>query len=140
MLPESSPLALAAYRLEKAWNLLKDAQLLLEAGQWSSANNRAYYALFHGMRALLATQLMDFRKHSAVISAYNKEFVHTGVMDRAFLTVVNNASIIRNHSDYDDFYICSQEETAELVADVTPFLQAAEAYLLSLGCQIPSNY
>lgn len=137
MPPESAPLSLAVYRLEKAWELLKDARLLFGAGQWASANNRAYYALFHGMRALLATKAMDFRKHSAVIAAFNKEFIHAGAMDRAFLTVINNASIIRNHSDYDDFYICSQEETAELIADVAPFLQAVEAYLRFAGCQIP---
>lgn len=139
MLPESTPLALAAYRAEKARELLKDAQLLFKAGQWSSANNRSYYALFHGMRALLATKAMDFNKHSAVIAALNREFIHTGAMDRAFLTVINNASIIRNHSDYDDFYVCSQEETAELIADVMLFLQAAEEYLFSAGCQIPSK-
>ena len=134
---ETAPMSLASYRLEKAMSLLRDAQLLFNAGQLASANNRAYYALFHGIRAVLALQQKDFKKHSAAIAAFNQDYIHTGLFDRAYITVINHASIIRNHSDYDDFYICSQEETAELLQDVAKFLVAVSAYLGEQGCRQP---
>lgn len=136
MRPESAPHDLAVYRLEKARVLLSDAQLLFDAHQWSSANNRAYYCIFHAMRAILALRQMDFKKHSGVISAFGREYIHTGLFDRRFSTVINNASIIRNHSDYDDFYICSGEETKQLIADAADFLEAVAKYLIKQGCNI----
>lgn len=129
MLPESAPRDLAFYRLSKAKEMLKDASLLYDADQWSSANNRAYYSIFHGMRAVLALRQMDFKKHSAVIGYFNREYIHAGIFSREYLTIINNASIIRNHSDYDDFYLCSKEETHELIEDARRFLAAVEEYL-----------
>lgn len=136
MLPESAPHDLAVYRLNKARLLLKDAQLLFDAHQWSSANNRAYYCIFHAMRAVLALRQMDFKKHSGVISAFGRDFIHTGLFDRRFATIINNASIIRNHSDYDDFYICSGEETKQLIIDAEDFLQAVAQHLHEQGCMV----
>jgi len=121
--------ALARYRFEKAETMLRDASLLFQANQLASANNRAYYCVFHAMRAVLALQDMDFKKHSAVIAAFNRDFIHTGSFDRSFGTVINNASLIRNHSDYDDFYLCSRQETAELITDAEKFLKAVGAFL-----------
>lgn len=129
MLPESAPRDLAQYRLDKAKEMLKDATILFEADQWSSANNRAYYSVFHGMRAVLALRQVDFKKHSAVIGYFNKEYIHAGVFAREYLTIINNASIIRNHSDYDDFYLCSKEETRELIEDAKRFTDAVETFL-----------
>lgn len=134
MLPEAAPMELANYRLSKAEALIQDAKLLYDADQWASANNRAYYSLFHAMRAVLALRQMDFKKHTAVISTFHRDYINTGAFDRRFSTVITNASIIRNHSDYDDFYICSQEETNDLIRDVQDFLGAVQDYLKSQGC------
>lgn len=134
MLPEAAPMDLAMYRLSKAEDLIRDACLLYNADQWASANNRAYYSLFHAMRAVLALRQMDFKKHTAVISTFHRDYINTGAFDKKFATVITNASIIRNHSDYDDFYICSQEETYDLISDVQGFLGAVKGYLKSQGC------
>ena len=136
MLPESAPLDLAVYRLSKAKDLIQDARLLYNADQWASANNRAYYSLFHAMRAVLALQQMDFKKHTAVISTFHKDYINTGAFDKRYSTVITNASIVRNHSDYDDFYVCTQEETSDLIHDVHDFLLSVEAYLKSQGCAL----
>lgn len=136
MLPESAPHSLAAYRLEKSKSLLKDALLLFNAGQWASANNRAYYSLFHAMRAVLALRQLDFKKHTAVIAAFHKDYIHSGAFDKKYSAVISNASIIRNHSDYDDFYLCNREETDDLIRDVQEFVDAVENYLQEQGCSL----
>lgn len=131
---EATSADLAKYRLEKTRVMLADARLLFEANQLASANNRAYYCIFHTIRAVLALREMDFRKHSAVISAFNRDYIREGIFDRSFGTIINNASLIRNHSDYDDFYLCSHSETSELIADASVFLEAVTEYLRGQGC------
>ncbi len=43
----------AKYRIERAGEDLEAAHLLFDAGNYRIANNRAYYAMFHAMRAVL---------------------------------------------------------------------------------------
>ncbi len=61
---------LSLYRLSKAEAYLKDAQTTLKMGLYDTAANRSYYAVFHAMRALLALEGKDFKKHSRLISYF----------------------------------------------------------------------
>ena len=56
------------YRLEKAYNCLNDAKLLLDNESYMTAANRAYYAIFHGARAIMAIDGEDRKRHSGVIA------------------------------------------------------------------------
>lgn len=66
---------LARYRLKMAREKLESGKLLLDQSRYGDAASRAYYALLHGARALLATKGLDSRKHSGVISLFNRHFV-----------------------------------------------------------------
>lgn len=136
MQPDVVPNELAVYRFERASEMLTDAKLLYQAGQWASANNRAYYCIFHGMRAALALKQMDFKKHSGVISAFGREYILGGLFPKRFATTISHASIIRNQSDYDDFYICSGAETGELIRDAEEFLAYLREFLLEQDCKV----
>lgn len=46
---------LAQYRVETAKDDLRAAKILLDAGEYKAANNRAYYAIFHAINAVHAT-------------------------------------------------------------------------------------
>ncbi|MEW6661305.1 MAG: HEPN domain-containing protein [Bacillota bacterium] len=52
-------LELARYRLEMAEKKLESAKMLLDQSHFADATSRAYYALLHGARALLATKGLD---------------------------------------------------------------------------------
>ena len=43
-----------------------------------SCINRAYYAVFYGVRGVLALEGTDFKRHKDVVAYFNKEFVATG--------------------------------------------------------------
>lgn len=62
--------SLSEYRLEKAKESLKYAKLLFENNGYAEAANRAYYAIFHASRAVLALDGVDRKKHSGVISYF----------------------------------------------------------------------
>ena len=58
----------------KAQQSLEASRLLLEGGYPDFAVARAYYTMFYLASAFLASQNLGFSKHSAVISAFGREF------------------------------------------------------------------
>ena len=120
---------LSKYRLERAEEMLKTARRDLDAGDYASANNRAYYCIFHAMRATLALTGEDYKKHSGVISRFSEQYLKTKVLPPELSKIISMASIIRNRSDYEDFYICSVSDTKKLVSDASLFLDAVTAFL-----------
>ena len=111
--------------------MLKTAKRDLEAGDFASANNRAYYCIFHAMRAALALTGEDYKRHSGVISRFSEQYLKTKILPPELSKSISAASIIRNRSDYEDFYICSMEVTKKLVKDAEYFLQIVRSFLES---------
>lgn len=120
---------LSQYRLERSEAMLLSAKRDFEAQDYTSANNRAYYCIFHAMRAVLALDNVDFKKHSAVIARFGQDYLKTDRIDRSFGTLIATASLIRNRSDYEDFYICSIEETEQLLNGAGQLMNAVKEFL-----------
>lgn len=70
--------SLVTYRLEQADESLNAARILLEKGLIRPSVNRAYYAIFYAVLALLATHKQETSRHSGAISIFDKEFVKDG--------------------------------------------------------------
>lgn len=121
---------LSKYRLEKAKDMLKAALRDVDNKDYSSANNRAYYCIFHGMRAVLALDQKDYKKHSAVIAQFMQTYLKPEILPRRYGALITNASLIRNRSDYEDFYVCSVEDTRRLIDGAKEFLTDVEEYLI----------
>ena len=120
---------LSRYRLDKASEMLATARRDMNAEDYASANNRAYYCIFHAMRAVLALDGEDYQKHSAVIARFSLNYLKTDILPREYGKLISNASLIRNRSDYEDFYICSVEDTQKLVAGAEEFFKCVTGYL-----------
>lgn len=116
-------------RLEHAKECLQDAKLLLAGESYRSAANRAYYAVFHAMRAVLALDGVDMKHHSGIISEFRRRYIKTGIFDISLSELISELSTMREGSDYNDFFIVSKTETAEQVASAEIFLNAVETYL-----------
>ena len=91
--------------------MLASAKRDMDAKDYASANNRAYYAIFHAIRAVLALDGEDYKKHSAVIARFTLNYLKPEILPREYSKLISNASLIRNRSDYEDFYICSVSDT-----------------------------
>lgn len=128
-MPDHNAINLSKYRLEKAEEMLKAAKRDLKELDYASANNRAYYSIFHTMRSVLALDGEDYKKHSAVISRFSVRYLKTDILPRKYGALITNASLIRNRSDYEDFYICSIEETQKLVEGADLFLVSVTSFL-----------
>ena len=64
----------ARYRLNKSKEDLEAAKLLLDNGNYRIANNRAYYSIFHALRAMLVLDNFDSSKHSGVIAEFRRRY------------------------------------------------------------------
>lgn len=109
-LNEGSFYDVAMYKLVQAEDDLESAKLLLDAGKYKAANNRAYYSCFHSVGAILALEPIAFKKHKDTLAYFNKNYVRTEIFPKEWGRRIAKLEIIRHKSDYDDFYITSREE------------------------------
>jgi len=122
-------MALAKYRLEKSKEDLVTSKTNYDAGLYRGSVNRSYYAIFHAVRALLALEQKDYKKHSSVIAHFHKEYVKTGLFDKKYGEVINRAFEIRNEADYEDFYVFSKESVKRQLENAIKFIDAVEDYI-----------
>ena len=138
MLPEQA-IEISKVRFDHAKECLRDAKLLLAGESYRSAANRAYYAIFHAMRAVLALDGVDMKHHSGIISEFRKRYIKTGVFDASLSGLISELSDVREGSDYNDFFIVSKADTAEQVQSAGTFLTAVETYLRTKYCVCTSH-
>ena len=120
---------LSKHRFQQTQRSLASAKLLINAGDFEGAANRTYYAVFHGMRSILALDEKDFSKHSGVISYFRREYIKTGKFPVEASVIIGEAFNIRSDSDYDDEYDIAEEEIKELAGSVEKLLDWFEEYL-----------
>ncbi len=86
--------------MNKSRRSLEDAILLNKKGSYDSAASLAYYAVFHAIQALLLTKGLAFSKHSQVKGAFNKNFIHTGILPKNFTRIIERLFKDRHIGDY----------------------------------------
>ena len=92
--------------------------------------NRSYYAVFAAIRAVLALQGFDSKKHSGIIAEFRREYIKSGLLPKE-LSIIEALVEIRQGSDYDDFYLISKEEVEEQLHNAEQFVRIVETYLLT---------
>ena len=120
----------ARYRLNKAKETLETARMIFNEGKdFSSANNRAYYAIFYAIRAVLAIEEIDFKRHKDVLAYFNKEYVNKGIFPKMIGRKISQAQRIREDSDYDDDYEPSFEKTEQQINTAQELIDLVEIYV-----------
>ena len=118
------PTSIARHRLERAREILRDAELLLSSNALISATNRLYYAAFYAARACLATKDLDPARHSRVISLFQQQFVRSGLIDPGVARALSRAFERRQTSDYEDFAAPMRADVETLDSSVKRFVDA----------------
>ncbi len=115
--------------LRKSQESLSAARLLLSQKHFDFAVSRAYYGMFYVVEALLLGDGLTFSKHSAVLSAFGKQFVKTGKAPEEFHQYLVEGHENRNISDYDTGPGLSKEQAEKQISHAEMFLQLAEKLL-----------
>lgn len=123
-LDEESKKALVAYRLERAYSTLKEADVMRREGFYNATVNRLYYACYYAAVALLLKNDIQTQTHNGVKTMLGLHFVSTGKlsvrMGKTFGTLFEK----RHSGDYDDFVYCDEELINELYPQAEAFIDA----------------
>ncbi len=120
---------LSKYRYERALEDLKNAKEVFNSGSYKLALNRSYYAIFHAMRAVNVLDEFDSSKHSGVIAHFNQYHVKTGDFEKIASKIIQNAMEMREHADYEDFFVASKKDAEEQINKAEQFLEYVKAFL-----------
>ena len=100
----------------KAARSLAAAERLLEQGDCDFAVSRAYYAMFYVACALLLTRDVRRSRHSAVLAAFNREFIQSGDLPAELFGLLRDGFEDRAEGDYGLVAISREQASAGIEA------------------------
>ncbi len=117
---------LSNHRLNKAKEALRQAEVLFSTAGYDGSVNRSYYAIFNAIRALLALMRLDSRRHSGVISFFDRYYVKTGIFEKELSRIVHAAFDVRQVSDYEDYITPTEEQAQQQLDNARKLLNEVE--------------
>jgi len=125
---------LARYRMREAEESLDEARFLLAGGKSArSVINRAYYAMFYSILALLVYEEFSSSKHSGVLSYFNRRFIKGGVFDKSLGLWLSKAFELRQRVDYREQVEPAHEQATQILGEADRFVKAVAAHLAATG-------
>ena len=121
--------SLSKTRLDIAKERIAYADEIMKLGDYKTVANRSYYAVFSAMRAVLALDGFDSKKHSGIIAEFRKNYLKTELLPKELSPMIDGLVEARQGSDYDDFYIISKEEVEEQLKNSKQFILEVEKFL-----------
>ena len=76
---------------------------------------------------------MDFKKHKTLLANFNKEYVATEIFPGEIGRKISTLALIREKSDYNDFYMASKQESQQQVEIVEELITLVREYLNKEG-------
>ena len=111
--------------LQKARDSLQAAQLLVDNNLAAFATARAYYSMFYIAEAFLLGEGLTFSSHSAVISAFGREFARTKRLPVEYHRYLINAQEKRTEADYNLNPNITIEQAQEIINEAEEMLDFA---------------
>jgi uncharacterized protein (UPF0332 family)/predicted nucleotidyltransferase len=115
--------------MARAEEALVSGRSELNAGRYSFAINRAYYAAFYAVSAVLLSEGRHFVKHAGVQTALHRDLVHTGLLAAEHGKAYDELFKLRLIADYTvtgidaDQAIRSLRQAEALVAEMRQLLE-----------------
>ncbi len=113
-------------RFNQAEQTLLDAEEMLGLGSHSKyVLRRTYYSMIYGVLSLFAKDNveLDTSDHAGVISAFKRDYVHTGKVDMRYYKLLNDIFEIREASYGDGSLLISPDIAATSIAAASNFLR-----------------
>lgn len=121
-----------SYRMAKAEEVYKAAELLCNAEQWNSAINRLYYACFYAASALLMKRGIGAKSHAGVIAKFSENVVRTNDMTADEYRVYSKLLNWRTKGDYSDMFDFSKEDVTGVMEPTRNFIDKVKTLIKQL--------
>jgi uncharacterized protein (UPF0332 family) len=124
---------LALYRLQQAEESQDEAKYLFDGHKSPrSVINRAYYAMFYSILALLVFEPYSSSKHSGVLSYFNRRFIKDGLFSEDLGRAANKAFDLRQRGDYREQIVLTHEQVAPFLDWARKFIDSVKHYLKNI--------
>lgn len=114
--------------LLKAEDCLNSSQSSFEDKFYEAAVNRAYYAMFHSVQALLFVLKSSTKTHNGAHNKFRELFIKTGILEKELSTSLQRSFEKRQFSDF-DYDEVLEEDAQESIDDAIIFVNATTQYL-----------
>jgi uncharacterized protein (UPF0332 family) len=114
------------YKLKRADDAIKAAELLMKEGFWLDCLSKIYYAAFYAVTALLINMELNPKTHNGTKSLFHKEFILKGVIDKKFGFLYDTLLAKRFEADYENFALIDEKEVPEYLKSVKEFILKAK--------------
>jgi uncharacterized protein (UPF0332 family) len=106
------------YRWQRSAAALHMAELCCSNFHCNDAVNRAYFAAYYAVAALLAAHGLEFHGHDEAVKLFEKDFVVPGMITASSGETFRGLAARRAEVDYQDFKDANAEEVQKWLAGV----------------------
>lgn len=124
---------LVKMRMQQAGETLREAEILSAEHTGRGAVNRAYYAMFYAVLAVLATKGLGSSKHSGAISLFDREFVKPGDFPKELSRSLHMAFERRQQADYGELLQLDEPSIAHVIEEANTFVHSIRAFMKAQG-------
>ena len=129
ILDEESKNALINYRIQRAYETLKEAQVMMRESFYNAAVNRLYYACYYAAVSLLLKYDHQPQTHNGVKTMLGLHFISTGKLPIKIGKIFSTLFEKRHSGDYDDFVYCDKEMLDNLYPQAELFIHTINQLL-----------
>jgi uncharacterized protein (UPF0332 family) len=130
---------LVKLRMGQATETLQEARILIAQHAGRGAVNRAYYAMFYAVLAVLATRGLGSSRHSGIISLFDREFVKPGDLPKELSRSLHLAFEQRQQADYGEVVQLDEPTARRVLEEAAVFVQKVQDYLTAGDLPAPDR-
>lgn len=120
---------LSSYRFALAEETLANAKMCIDNHFYRDCINRSYYAAFYALKAVLAIESIDFKRHKDVVAYFNKTYAASEVFPKELGKRLGRIKMLREESDYSDFFVASEADAKTQYETAEYTVQMVKEYL-----------
>ena len=118
---------------DKAADAIENAKYNLKGGFFVATANRAYYACYYCLIALLYTQKVYSKTHQGTKAKFSELFIKTGILPVETSDMISLLFDYRQEADYDLDAEITKEEAAMLIDKASKIYSLCHAHYTGMG-------
>lgn len=122
---------LVRLEIEKSKNTFSEVEALVNAGMWSGAANRLYYAVYHAVCALLVHDRHQANTHQGSHALFGLHYIKTGILPVEYGQLYGQLQTMRENSDYNCIYDVKPDELQERIEPSRQMIRTIETLIYS---------
>lgn len=128
-MPDKIQQSLAIRCLEKSADELDTARINFEAHKYNAVADRAYHSISHGIKAVLALDGKEYKKHSDAIRFFNKDYISEKQLDVKLIRIIKTASLLHDIGNYGDYQNVSRKQASDIIKQAGVFHERIKTYV-----------